>query len=374
MPRIKERRIVTHKNSARIFIKNKEYTSFASNDYLNLSNNPNIIRAVQLAASKYGVGGRASNVVVGYNSQIKDLEERLSVFLGFDRCLLFSSGYMANLGCLQGLVSRNELIAFDYDNHASLYDAALLSRAKLVRYKHLDLSDLKKIVDRSSEPKLIVTDSIFSMSGEHVDIKALLDTRDECFPSSKVLIDDSHGVAVLGSGRGSLFEQGVLPGDVDIMTCGLGKGFGLQGGIIAGSKDTIDQIIQKARSYIYSTSISPLLVSAADASLNVIERESWRQAYLIELVNLFIKQIYFTKVNILPSVTPIQAIEFNNPVAAFELSEVLLREGILAHAVTSPTVPPGLSRLRIVINIGHTKCDINRLVKIIISYVEKTKL
>ncbi|MBT6207194.1 MAG: aminotransferase class I/II-fold pyridoxal phosphate-dependent enzyme, partial [Francisellaceae bacterium] len=322
-----------------------------------------------------GVSSRSSSVVSGYQQFTHDLEAKLANFLGFDRCLIFSSGYMANLSIVQGLLNRGDVVIQDRDNHASLVDASILARAKLIRYEHLNYIDLVHLCStHKNNIKIIMSDSVFSMTGEIVDVSRLIDAREQKCKSAKIMIDDSHGIAVLGaSGEGILQEQNIIKQSVDILSFGLGKGFGVQGGVIASDYGTIENLINNARTYRFSTAISPILLGAIDVSLDIIREETWRRDCLMDLVIYFKRTANEYGLKLLDSSTPIQVIEYQNEYVSADICRHLQKEGLLVHPVAPPTVPVGVSRIRIILNVSHTQHEIHMLIKRIIFY-EKIKI
>ncbi|MBS0358973.1 MAG: 8-amino-7-oxononanoate synthase [Proteobacteria bacterium] len=351
--------------------------SFSSNDYLGLANHPEVVSAFQRGAEKYGVGSGASSVISGYTSAHAALEEELSEFLGYPRVLLFSNGYMANLGVLKALLKKGDHLFQDKLNHASLIDGGLFSGAHFKRYLHNDLSSLKRELCRpgceSGHPereqchpslcegsRLIVSDGVFSMDGDLAHIPDL--SRLARQYAATLMIDDAHGMGVLGAtGRGSLEHHGLKVGDVDILTASFGKSFGASGAFVAANEMIIESCIQFARTYTYHTNFPAAIAEACRVSLQLIQKESWRREKLQKLVHLFKKGAKELGLKLSPSDTPIQPLMIGDEATALAVSDSLYQKGILALALRAPSVPKGSARLRITFSAEHTEEQVQQL-------------
>lgn len=333
--------------------------SFCGNDYLGLANHPEVIAALRDGAERWGVGSGAAHLVNGHSRAHQALEEALAEFTGRPRALLFSTGYMANLGVISALAGRNDTVFEDRLNHASLLDGALLSRARLRRYRHADAQALKRLID-SDPARLIVTDGVFSMDGDLAPLPELAAiARDS---GAWLMVDDAHGLGVLGQeGRGSLDHFGLGPEDVPILMGTLGKAFGTFGAFVAGSEELIETLIQSARSYIYTTATPPALAEATLASLDITRRENWRRERLAEWIDRFRTGATRIGLNLMDSPTPIQPILSGSAEQALAWSAALEAAGILVTAIRPPTVPEGTARLRVTLSAAHTDDDIDRL-------------
>ena len=333
--------------------------SFCGNDYLGLANHPEVIAALRDGAERWGVGSGAAHLVNGHSRAHQALEEALAEFTGRPRALLFSTGYMANLGVISALAGRNDTVFEDRLNHASLLDGALLSRARLRRYRHADAQALKRLID-SDPARLIVTDGVFSMDGDLAPLPELAAiARDS---GAWLMVDDAHGLGVLGQeGRGSLDHFGLGPEDVPILMGTLGKAFGTFGAFVAGSEELIETLIQSARSYIYTTATPPALAEATLASLDITRRENWRRERLAEWIDRFRTGATRIGLNLMDSPTPIQPILSGSAEQALAWSAALEAAGLLVTAIRPPTVPEGTARLRITLSAAHTADDIDRL-------------
>ena len=349
----------------------REVLSFSSNDYLGLASDPYVVNACIEGARLYGTGAGASCLVDGYTRAHQALEESLAKFVSRDRALVFSSGYMANLGILTTLADRHTSIYEDKLNHASLVDAALLSRAKLYRYAHGDMASLRNDLIREKNDAIVVSDAVFSMGG---DIAPLTTLSDICAEHSATLVvDDAHGLGVLGtSGRGSLEHFGLDQKQVPVVMATLGKALGASGAFVAGSDDLIEALIQKARTYIYTTALPPPVVCAAHASLEIIQADNTRLETLHKNINLFRSMAAEHNIPCLNSTTAIQGIIVGDAKSAMDLSEALLDDGLLIVAIRPPTVAPGAARLRIMLSAAHKEADIIHLVRSLAKLFRRT--
>jgi 8-amino-7-oxononanoate synthase len=358
------RRIVEGPQGPRVKIDGQEYLSFCSNDYLGLANHPEIVAALQKGANDYGVGSGASHLVNGHSRAHHALEEELAAFVQRPRALLFSSGYMANLGTITALVKRNDFIFADRLNHASLIDGAKLSNAKLKRYPHTDVETLatQLISTKPAANKLIVTDGVFSMDGDLAPLPALAKLARE--HNAWLMVDDAHGLGILGEqGRGSVEKHSLDALDLPILMGTLGKAFGCFGAFVAGSTSLIETLIQNARTYIYTTALPAALAEATRSSLAIIKSDHWRRDRLMTNINRFRSGADQLGLNIMPSITPIQPLLVGESKQALQLSNKLYQRGLLITAIRPPTVAKGSARLRITLSAAHTDTHIDRLLE-----------
>jgi 8-amino-7-oxononanoate synthase len=288
------------------------------------------------------------------------LEEALAAFVGLPRALLFSTGYMANLGVVSALIARGDTVFADRLNHASLNDAALLARGELRRYAHLDLAALEaQLAASRARRKLIATDAVFSMDGDQADLSGLLQLCERY--DAWLLLDDAHGFGVLGpGGRGTLAHSGLKSPRVIYMAT-LGKAAGVFGAFVAGAPELIETLAQRARTYVYTTATPPLLAHVLARSLQLIEREDWRRERLRELVTTLREEFKPRRWRLAPSSTPIQPLVIGGNEEAMAASSALAREGFLVPAIRPPTVPAGTARLRISLSAGHEAAEVKRL-------------
>jgi 8-amino-7-oxononanoate synthase len=337
--------------------------SFCSNDYLGLAGHPQVSRALCQGAERYGVGAGAAHLINGHSRAHYALEEELAAFTGRERALLFSTGYMANLGALSALLGRGDTLFQDRLNHASLLDGGRLSGARLRRYRHADAEDLEtRIVQGGTGEALIATDGVFSMDGDLAPLPALAAVAAR--HGAWLMVDDAHGLGVLGAtGRGSLEHWGLGPDRVPILMGTLGKAFGTFGAFIAGSTELIETLIQGARSYIYTTASPPALAEASRAGLRIAMEEGWRRDRLRALIRRLRSGARQLGLALMPSDTPIQPLMVGDSGRALALSEVLLGQGLLVPAIRPPTVPEGSARLRITLSARHSEDQVDRLLE-----------
>jgi len=371
---LRTRRTVSSPPSPHIVVDGKSYLSFCSNDYLGLANHPQLIAALQQGSQQWGVGSGASHLVSGHTVAHQQLEIELAKFVGKPAALLFSSGYLANLGVVQTLVGHGDTVFADKLNHASLNDAMLLSRATIKRYRHNDVAHLALLLQQSTGShkgtmtgrKLIITDAVFSMDGDIAPLPELVDLCEQ--HDAWLLIDDAHGFGVLGQqGRGSVAHYSLNNPRIIYMAT-LGKAAGVSGAFVAAEQVVIDTVLQTARSYIYTTASPPALASALIASLGLIEQDDWRRTQLQKLITQLRAGLQSLPWKLhcplvgLPSDTPIQPLIVGENNAVLELSNALRERGIWIPAIRPPTVPPGTARLRISLSAGHSTQDIAQLI------------
>jgi 8-amino-7-oxononanoate synthase len=357
---LRTRRVLESAQGAHVTVDGKQYISFCSNDYLGLANHPELIAAAQQGAARYGVGAGASHLVSGHSAAHHELEARLADFVGQPAALLFSTGYMANIGAIGALLGRHDAVFADKLNHASLNDAALLSRAKLQRYPHLDMQALAAMLAASKAPrKLVATDTVFSMDGDIAPLPELLALCER--HDAWLLLDDAHGFGVLGEhGQGALAHFGIASPRIVYMAT-LGKAAGVFGAFVAGAPELIQTLVQRARSYIYTTAAPPMLASALAASLELIAAEDWRRRHLTALISHLKQGLKLRRWHLLPSATPIQPVVIGPNAETVAVSEALRDRGILVPAIRPPTVPKGQARLRISLSAAHSVEDVERL-------------
>lgn len=354
-------RISQSPQSPKMQIDGKEFLTFCSNDYLGLANHPEIVSAFRDAANIYGVGSGAAHLINGHSIEHQCLEEELAEFTGRERALLFSTGYMANMGVVNALMDRGDTIFADKLNHASLVDAGLVSRAKMKRYGHSDITALNRLYQRNSaENTIIISDGVFSMDGDTAPVKKLAEVASN--ERAWLMIDDAHGFGTLGkTGAGLLEQENLSQHDVPILMATLGKGVGTAGAFVAGSEDIIEFLIQTARTYIYTTAMPAAIAAATRVSLKLVQQESWRRDRLTSLIDTFKQYSGQIGLRLLPSSTAIQPILVGSTEKAVQISQKLEEKGILVSAIRPPTVPEGTARLRVTFSANHTEEDIEAL-------------
>jgi 8-amino-7-oxononanoate synthase len=358
----RERLVLDSPQGVEVRVGEETLLSFSSNDYLGLANHPDVVAAFRAGADRYGAGAGASHLVSGHSRAHHALEEELADFVGAERALLFSTGYMANLGVVSALTGRHDHIFEDRLNHASLIDAARLTRAKLSRYPHSDAERLAEMLAGDRRSGLITTDAVFSMDGDIAPLAEL--TRLASNHGMRLLADDAHGIGVLGKhGRGSLEHLGVPLAPPVILMGTLGKALGVFGAFVAGEAALIETLIQRARTYIYTTALPPAVAEAVRASLGIVRKEGWRREQLQALVAQFRTGAQQLGLALPPSSTPIQPLKLGEAQAAVEASRRLRERGILVTAIRPPTVPEGSARLRITFSAAHTATQVDRLLE-----------
>ena len=333
--------------------------AFCSNDYLSLANHPEIVAALKKGADEYGVGSGASHLIYGHSREHHALEQELAAFTGRSRALLFSTGYMANMGVIAALAGRGDTVFEDRLNHASLLDGGLLSRADFQRYR--DMDDLNNRLGKAQNGrKLVVTDGVFSMDGNLPELPALAATCQQ--HGAWLMVDDAHGFGVLGEHGGGCAEHFGLSGEqLPILVGTLGKGFGTFGAFVAGSDVLIDTLIQFARPYIFTTALPPAVAAATRASLKLLQTENWRREKLQQLIARFRTGAEQLGLRLLDSQTPIQPVLLNDDELTAQVGRQLRQQGILVGAIRPPTVPTGTGRLRITLSAGHSEQQVDRL-------------
>jgi 8-amino-7-oxononanoate synthase len=355
----RSRKLLSSAQQVEPVINGQKVLSFCSNDYLGLANHPKVIERFTYATKEHGVGSGASHLITGHHKSHAALEEELAEFLGVEKVLLFSTGYMANLGVVTALATRTSNLYADKLNHASLNDAALLSRAKLHRYVHQDTEKLEdKIASDKNNDKYILSDGVFSMDGTTAPVEKL-QTISKRY-QAKLIIDDAHGIGVLGK-QGKGCTEGLLLHD-NILIGTLSKAFGTFGAFVAAKQESIEWIIQKAHSYIYTTALPAAVAEASRASLQVLQEETWRRETLQENTIYFRRCCEQLGIKLTNSVSPIQPIMIGASNRALQLSESLLRAGIVVPAIRPPTVAKKTARLRVTLCSEHTHQHIDSLV------------
>jgi 8-amino-7-oxononanoate synthase len=344
-----------------MMVSGKSLLAFCSNDYLGLASHPLIGQAICDAVKRWGTGSGGSHVVNGHMLPHQQLEEALADFVGADRALYYSTGYMANIGVVPTLVGRGDAVFADRLNHASLIDAVQLSRAEHRRYAHKDMAQLEKMLAASdAKRKLILTDAVFSMDGDIAPLKELFDLAERY--DAWLVLDDAHGFGVLGlEGRGSLSHFG-MPFHPRMVYVGtLGKAAGVSGAFVAGASTVIEYLMQRSRSYIFTTASSPIIASALLTALELIKTGESRRKQLRALSQCLRDGLSGTAWQLLPSSTAIHPVVVGGNEAVLKVSKALMDSGIWVPAIRPPTVPQGAARLRISLSASHTLDDVKRL-------------
>jgi len=348
----RRRRVVESADGPYLTVEGRRYLAFCSNDYLGLARHPALVEAACRAAERYGVGAGASALISGHTEVHEALEERLARFVRLPRALHFGAGYLANLGLVAALAGRGGTVFSDELNHACLIDGARLSRADVRVYPHLDVAALARMLEDCATPgKLVATDAVFSMDGDLAPLPELLALCER--HDAWLVVDDAHGFGVLGEGgRGALAHFGIASPRIAYMGT-LGKAAGVHGAFVAGEDALIEWLVQRARTYVFTTASPPLLAAALMASLELVEQEEARRQRLRSLVQRLRKNLESLPWRLSASDTPIQPLIVGDNRAALELAEGLRTRGIWVPAIRPPTVPAGSARLRIALSAAH---------------------
>jgi 8-amino-7-oxononanoate synthase len=362
---LRQRRLLDSPQAEYIVANGKPYLSFCSNDYLGLANHPSLIAAMQAAAGDSGVGSGASNLITGHHRYHDELEKKLAKFVDMPAALLFSTGYMANIGVLGALVGRGDAIFADKLNHACLNDGGYYSLADFKRFAHNDVVALEKLLKSSpAKHKLIAVDAVFSMDGDIAPIPDYLRLCEQY--DAYLYVDDAHGFGVLGEhGKGCLshfqITENMPKSPRIIYMATLGKAAGVAGAFVAGEQVVIDYLVQKARSYVYSTPAPPALSATLIQSVTLIEQGDDLRAHLQHLIATLKANLQLKTWALMPSDTAVQPLVIGSNHAAVSLSEYLQKLGILVPAIRPPTVPKNTARLRISLSAAHSEQDVIQL-------------
>lgn len=355
------RRLVSGPQQPRLSADGEPVLAFCSNDYLGLANHPLLCDTVAGSLDQVGLGGAASHLICGHHDAHHQLELDIARFTGRSAALFFSTGYMANMGVITAVAGKGDTIFSDALNHASIIDGCRLSRATIRTYPHADTRTLGRQLAETEGHKVVVTDGVFSMDG---DIAPLTELAALCREHDALLVvDDAHGFGCVGpEGRGSLAALGLTEADVPLVIGTFGKAFGTSGAFVAGSALMMDYLVQKARTYIYTTAMPPALALASSASIGLVMQEQWRRDHLAALVRRFRSEVSALGYDLMASDTPIQPILVGDARETLRLSAELEARGLLVTAIRPPTVPDGASRLRVTFSASHTEADLDRLI------------
>lgn len=338
----------------------QRYLNFSANDYLGLATDAEVRQAYADGAQQYGAGSSGSPLVTGQHAVHQQLTEQLADWLGFERVILFSSGFAANQAMLTTLSDKQDTLLLDKLCHASLIDAALHTAASMKRFAHNDTSALARLLSEH-ERSMVVTEGVFSMDGDSPELQPIQQLCQQYH--SPLLLDDAHALGVQGEqGRGSWQQQGLQPTDIFCYMANFGKALGCGGAFLAGSKTVIDYLEQFARHYVFSTGLSPALCSAISKSVSLCNTQSWRREKLAENIALFRQLALAAELPVLSSTSAIQGIIVGSAEKAVTLSQQLRQQQIWLTAIRPPTVAPGTSRLRITLSAMHEADDIRYLI------------
>lgn len=351
------------RQGARIELDGRELINFCSNDYLGMSSDEAVIQRVSEEVKKFGVGSGSASLLSGRSSLHAELEKELARFAGSESALIFSSGYLANTGAIPALTDRKDFIFHDKLNHASLIDGVLASKATQKRYPHGKTPDFSGIQD--VDVKMLVTESVFSMDGDLIDLSSLLGNVIQ--NESVLYVDDAHGFGIVGNGKGAagILSCGSQLSSSVLVMITFGKALGSMGAAILGSNEVIDFLVQKARTYIYDTAIPPLCVAAALESLTLLEACPKRRQSLFENIRFFRRLAIDAGIQLQDSDSPIQPIIFGSEEKTIAIANYLMKRGFYVRPIRPPTVPPGTSRIRLTITSSHNHDDILSLIQAI---------
>jgi 8-amino-7-oxononanoate synthase len=354
-------RTIEHADGPWLETGGRRLLSFCSNDYLGLAQHPQLIAAFKRVADDEGVGSTSAHLICGHRAEHAMLEEALAAWTGRERALLFSTGYMANLGALQALLTRGDLCVQDKLNHACLLDGAQLSGAELKRYPHADVAAAaRQLAARGEAGALLATDGVFSMDGDVAPLRELatLCRRER----TTLMVDDAHGLGVLGeNGAGSVRAAGLGQRDVPVLMATLGKALGCAGAFVAGPAALIEGLMQFARPYIYTTAMPPALAAAALTAVQLAQTESWRRDKLSALIDRFRTGAAQLGLTLSSSTSAIQPLVLGDALAALDAAQALEQQGLLVTAIRPPTVPAGSARLRITLSAAHEEEHVDHL-------------
>jgi 8-amino-7-oxononanoate synthase len=372
--RARTRRVVETREPGGVHLRvdGRDRLAFCSNDYLGLADHPRVVEAFCHAATAWGVGSGASHLISGHTAEHHALEEELADRVGRPRALLFSTGYMANLAIGATFVGRGDYVFEDRLNHASLLDAGLASGARFARYAHADVAALRRRLERRrpGSAALVMSDGVFSMDGS---VAPLAELAIACRSAgAELCIDDAHGFGVLGpNGAGCVEAAGLGTDAVPLLMCTLGKAVGTFGAFVAGSAEHVENLLQRARTYIYTTALPPAVAAATRASLRVMCDEPWRREKVLQHAQRFRTGVRRLGLSLVPSDTPIQPLVLGSEAAATAASDALFDRGFWVPAIRPPTVPAGTSRLRFTFSASHADDDVDRLLDALSSLLQQ---
>ncbi|NIS08593.1 MAG: 8-amino-7-oxononanoate synthase [Candidatus Dadabacteria bacterium] len=360
-------RILTELESAQspeIIIDGKKYILLSSNSYLGLTVEPRVIQAAVEATEKYGTGSGGSRLVSGSTDLHRQLEQRLAYFKKTEAAILFSTGYLANIGTISTLIGKDDVIYSDELNHASIIDGCRLSRADIKIYRHLDINHLESLLEKDKNrkcKKLIVTDTVFSMDGDLAPLPEIADLADKY--GCMFMIDEAHSTGVLGKRGSGGTEHFGIEDRVPIVMGTLSKAVGSLGGYIAGSQKLIDFIRNRVRSYIFDTSLPAASLAASLTAIDIIEHEPERREYLWKLINKFKTGLDDIGLTILPSHSAVIPVLIGDAQPTLDFAKSLRENGVYTPAVRPPSVPDGMCRIRATLMAKHTEDQIDHALK-----------
>ncbi|HEY6822672.1 MAG TPA: 8-amino-7-oxononanoate synthase [Burkholderiales bacterium] len=345
----------------RVLLDGRSFLSFCSNDYLGLAADARIAQALIEAVHRYGVGSGGSHLVTGHSAAHDALEDALASFTGLPRALFFGSGYLANIGVLGALAGRDDAIVSDELIHASLIDGIRLTRARVTRAAHCDVQAFREALVQAGDAhaRFVVTEGVFSMDGDTPDLPALLDLCERY--DAWLIVDDAHGFGVLGRSGGGVLQHFGLRSPRIVYVGTLGKAAGVCGAFVAGAANVVELILQRARSYIYTTASPAFLACALQRSLEIVGEEGWRRDQLVRLTKMLKTGLERLPAELGRSESPIQPLILGENARAVGASDALRQRGLIVSAIRPPTVPEGRARLRISLSAAHVEEDVRVL-------------
>jgi glycine C-acetyltransferase/8-amino-7-oxononanoate synthase len=357
----RELRVIESAQGPRVRLDGREVVLLCSNDYLGLADHPALRRAAAESAERWGTGAGASRLVSGNMAPHRELEDQLAEFKGYERCVLFGSGYLANVGVIAALAGRGDVIFSDALNHASIVDGCRQSRAETIVYGHGDLDALEEGLRRGAGGRaLVVTDAVFSMDGDLAPLADIVELARQY--GASVMVDEAHAMGVVGpEGRGLVAELG-LEGEVEVVIGTLSKALGSYGAFACCTEEMAEFLINRARTLIFSTALPPPTVAAALAGLELLRDEPAILRRLWGNARLLRAELAGHGFDVAPKQIPIVPLVIGDARAAVEVSERALRDGVFAQAIRPPTVPAGTSRLRLVATAAHSEHELRQAV------------
>ncbi len=365
-------RTIDGPQETRVVLDEQPRLLFCSNNYLGLANHPEVVAAAQRALSAFGASAVSSRLISGHMRAHEELEREIAEWKGCEAALVFTSGYQANIGTITSLVGREDVVVSDELNHASIIDGCRLSRARIAIYRHNDVASLREQLHRHADARriLVVTESIFSMDGDRAPLAAIVAAAKE--HGAWVMVDEAHAAGIFGpEGAGVVAEEG-LTGDVDIHLGTLGKALGTFGAYVAGSRALIDLLINRARSFIFTTGLPPAVAAAARAAIRVVRRDHSRAERLLVSARALGERLRAAGLHVAHLDSQILPILIGDAQATVRVAACLLERGIYIAAIRPPTVPPGTSRLRLSLMATHEDAEIDVVADAIVEVVRET--
>ena len=373
---LRKRIIVDDSKTSKFKIDNKHVVSFASNDYLGMSKNSEVIKELNNSANKYGIGSGSSPLISGYSKSNHFLEKEIAEYLNVESCVVLNSGYLANI-CLLNIFDKQMDVIQDKESHNSIIESSKINKVKLFRYKHLDNKNLESYLEKKKN-QILFSESVFSMSGDVTNIRQHYDIKKKY--GAFLFIDDAHGFAIAKSSRNSEFLENscamfnIKPSSVDAYMGTFGKAVGTVGAFICGNKSLIEMIVQKGKPYIYSTALPRCVIDATRKSIKILVKNKRRYQKLHANISYFDQVCKRKKIKINPSNTPIKTYNIGDPNLTMQIRDKFLQNRIFVQGIRYPTVPRGDDKLRMTITAEHEKKDIDKLLNTLENIIcEKSK-